>query len=491
MIKKLQEYLWLCPLLVMAVLFIIANIPNSDTFFLIKTGEYIVENGVPYTNPFVIHENFSIIVQQWLFDVGIYYTYEILGNFGLFLFVMTAFICAVLMMYNFLKLFTNNTMVTKFTTFMFGFLIFGYQTARPSCVSIILFIILLYCLEQYHRTQKTKWLFSLPILSLLQINIHSSMWPLMIVFTIPYFFPHINLKEKFSIKKWFKDNYKILIFISFMGFCGLINPYGIDGILYVIKSYNSANSLDIIELMPPKVLSVNGAVIIVTIILLTIWLPKFFKDVFVNKINKHQDFIRLYGLLGTLLLSVLHIRNMWFLLLWLCPVAIKKMETFTIKKERKTKVFVTILSYTLTILMMCGIIILNNGSYYSLTNSDSKVAPMNAIKYMDKYEKESVILFTEFDNGAYCEFSGYKVYIDARPELFAKIINNKEDIISEYVDLKNGNIDFDKFILKYNFTHMISSNNTLLNAHLRECNDFKLVVEGNGYCLFESIEHKN
>ena len=491
MIKKLQEYLWLCPLLVMATLFIITNIPDSDTFFLIKTGEHIVENGVPHINPFIIHKNFSIIVQQWLFDVGIFHTYNALGNFGLFLFVLIAFVCTVFMMYNFLKLFTNNTIITKFTTFMFGFLIFGYQTARPSCVSIILFITLLYCLEQYHRTKKIKWLFLLPILSLLQVNIHSSMWPLMIVFTVPYFFPYINLSETFSVKKWFKDNYKVLVFVFSMLLCGLINPYGVDGILYVIKSYNSANSLDIIELMPPKILSINGFVILATIILLTIWLPKLFEDVFKNKINKHQDFIRLYGLLGTLLLSIFHIRNMWFLLLWLCPIVIKKIEFLSIKKKKKNKIFTTIILYTLTVLIICGIIILNNGSYSSLTNSDSRVAPMNAINYMNEYKKESIVLFAELNNGAYCEFKGYKVYMDARPELFAKIINNKEDIISEYIDLKNGNIDFDKFILKYNFTHMISSNNTLLNAHLRECNDFKLVVEGNGYCLFESITYKN
>ena len=64
MVKKLQEHLWVCPLLIIAILLIVTNIPNSDTFFLVATGEHIVENGIPYINPFVIHNDFSIIVQK-------------------------------------------------------------------------------------------------------------------------------------------------------------------------------------------------------------------------------------------------------------------------------------------------------------------------------------------------------------------------------------------------------------------------------------------
>ena len=48
-------------------------LPDPDTFFILATGKNIVETGtVPTINPFVIHSNLSIIIQQWLFDVIIY-----------------------------------------------------------------------------------------------------------------------------------------------------------------------------------------------------------------------------------------------------------------------------------------------------------------------------------------------------------------------------------------------------------------------------------
>lgn len=491
MIKKLQEHLWICPLLIIAILLIVTNIPNSDTFFLVATGEHIVENGIPYINPFVIHNDFSIIVQQWLFDIGIFYTYDALGNFGLFLFIFIAYSLSIFAMYHFLKLFTNNKTSVKLLTFAFGVLICRYQVARPSCISILLFILLLYCLEKHRTTNKSKWLIALPILSLLQVNIHSSMWPLMIVFTIPYFFPYLNFSTTFSIRKWFKDNAKLLLFVLLMVLCGFVNPYGLDGVLYVIKSYSNANSLEIAELMSPPVTSTNGVIALITVVVLTIWLPKIFKKVFTEKVDARFDFIQLYGLLGTSILSITHMRNLWFVLLWLCPVAVKMLGDILTLKQGKQRTGLTTLSYILTICVICGIFIVNNGAYSTLTNKDSEVAPMKAVEYLNKCDKDTITLFTEFNNGAYCELNGYKVYMDARPELFAKAINKKEDVLSEYAKLVEGDIVFNEFVQKYNFTHLISSNDTIFNAYLRECEDFKLVVEGNEYCLFESVTYNN
>ena len=54
---------------------------DSDSYFLMATGRYIVENGeVPKINPFVIHSDLAIIVQQWIIDVINYLLYD---NFGI------------------------------------------------------------------------------------------------------------------------------------------------------------------------------------------------------------------------------------------------------------------------------------------------------------------------------------------------------------------------------------------------------------------------
>ena len=39
--------------------------PNNDMWWMIATGRYIVENkSIPSINPFVIHDKYSIIIQQ-------------------------------------------------------------------------------------------------------------------------------------------------------------------------------------------------------------------------------------------------------------------------------------------------------------------------------------------------------------------------------------------------------------------------------------------
>ena len=49
---------------------------NNDFWFLINTGKYIINNGIPHTEPFTIHSNLSFVAQQWLTDVIFYLIYN-------------------------------------------------------------------------------------------------------------------------------------------------------------------------------------------------------------------------------------------------------------------------------------------------------------------------------------------------------------------------------------------------------------------------------
>ena len=52
---------------------------QNDTFYTIKTGEYIVKNGIDMKDPFSFHE-LEYTYPHWLYDVGIYYIYSIGGH---------------------------------------------------------------------------------------------------------------------------------------------------------------------------------------------------------------------------------------------------------------------------------------------------------------------------------------------------------------------------------------------------------------------------
>lgn len=63
------------------------NNPDNDFWWLAATGRWIAKHrAVPKINPFTWHENFEIIVQQWLPCVLNYITYQKAGIVGVILF---------------------------------------------------------------------------------------------------------------------------------------------------------------------------------------------------------------------------------------------------------------------------------------------------------------------------------------------------------------------------------------------------------------------
>ena len=58
--------------------------PNSDAFFLIDTGRYIVNNGsLPDTAYWLVKPGVPTIIQQWLCDVVNYFAYAAGGYAGI------------------------------------------------------------------------------------------------------------------------------------------------------------------------------------------------------------------------------------------------------------------------------------------------------------------------------------------------------------------------------------------------------------------------
>lgn len=67
--------------ILLIVVFCIAIVPKSfqnDTFYTIKIGEYILENGITMKDPFSWHD-LDYTYPHWLYDVGTYLIYNVGG----------------------------------------------------------------------------------------------------------------------------------------------------------------------------------------------------------------------------------------------------------------------------------------------------------------------------------------------------------------------------------------------------------------------------
>lgn len=72
---------------------------DNDIWFLLNHGRYVLENGIPHTEPFTIHQGFHFIMQQWLSAVLFWLAYSSFHEIGVKLLVMLFFMLLVFILY--------------------------------------------------------------------------------------------------------------------------------------------------------------------------------------------------------------------------------------------------------------------------------------------------------------------------------------------------------------------------------------------------------
>ena len=150
--------------------------------------------------------------------------------------------------YKLLKLISQNNNLTSFIGVIILDVISSmYFVTRPQISTMINILLFLFILEMYAKNNNYKILFLLLPISILEINLHCSIWWILLIMTLPYIFEFkkINIHQ---LGITGNNNYKkrYLIYIDFLILVSsLINPYGIEAPLYLFKSMNSSYSKSI------------------------------------------------------------------------------------------------------------------------------------------------------------------------------------------------------------------------------------------------------
>lgn len=455
-IKKLYELLSSTNLLFVCLLVIIfIRLFNSfshldnDIWFILSSGRYVVHNWIPYYDPLTMHEGFVLIMQQWL-TASIYYLIYRFAGIKVFSFILSLVsISGLYVLYKFSKYLTNNKNISLllmiFYTYFFAT---GFTTSRPQIITYLILTSELFLCEKYFRTNNKKYLYALPILSLLEINMHSSMWLLQICFVGTFLVNSLNDKKKFK---------ELFITIIIMCIMGLINPYGIRAILYVFSSYGVSVLNDYINEMKPIEFSFIMAKISLVAFLLMIPLNR--------KAKEHFPIRYVLLLLGCSYLAFSHIKSLPYLGIafvvsfsyLLRDASIKEIisktklkKILTIKPRINTKIF------RLGIGVLCLITVII--SYYTALESIRLDSPMRGcIEYLNSNveDKNSITIYTTYEDGGYLEWNGYKPYIDPRGDVFLKSTNKKFDLMDEYVEARESTEKISNLLEKYKFDYVI------------------------------------
>ena len=197
------------------IIFTISVCPISlqnDTFYTIKIGELITENGIDMKDHFSWNEDLPYTYPHWAYDVGLYHVYnagEQVGNqikninfgneninntiqnmdFGMFAIYLSTVILACILtvlIYNVMKKLCKNRLIAFFLTMGATYLLKDFIAARAQRVSYILFVLTILFIENFLQNKKKRYLVGLVCISILLANIHVAVWPFFFVLFLPY-----------------------------------------------------------------------------------------------------------------------------------------------------------------------------------------------------------------------------------------------------------------------------------------------------------------
>lgn len=292
--------------IILIIIFCMAITPKTlqnDTFYTIKIGEYILENGITMQEPFSWHQNLEYTFPHWAYDVFIYSIYNIGGMTGIY--ISTIILASILgiLLYGVNVKLAKNRIISFILTIGTLYLIKPYICARAQLVTFILFILTIYFIERFLETKKIKYAIGLVVIPILIANLHVATFYFYFILYLPYIAEfvlyifayanviisgakvdsirkkiqkqgateelleklqkaeekHKRLKEKednriekpYKIKMTYHDSIKILIIITLICLLtGFLTPLGTTPYTYLIKTMQGISTKNINEHLP-------------------------------------------------------------------------------------------------------------------------------------------------------------------------------------------------------------------------------------------------
>ena len=462
------------------ILVLFWRVEYNDIWFLLNHGKYVLNNGFPSIEPFTIHQNFSFVMQQWLSSVIFYLSYSLLGKYGLLLLTLLVTGYIIFISYKLCMLLSDNRygLSVLISTIVTTLLAASFITSRPHIFTFAIIITEIYLLEKYIKEEDKRYLYPLPLLSLLEINLHASMFFMQFAFILPYLIDSFKYKIG-PLKSSGYTKKPLFITVILMFLVGFINPYGINAITYIFSSYGNSYINEIVEEMLPVVItdSVGKVSFFLIFMIVSIY-------IFYRKSNIKPRYF--YLLIGTIYLTLSSQKGLSYLIIGgILPLAYYLKPAFkkdTVKEKKK--------SYSYLLSSSCLVVI----SLLVVIGTDSMTFTYKfkeGVDYLLENNKASdITLYTGYAEGAYPEWKGIKCYIDPRAEIFLKGNNKQKDIMEEYYLLQIGNLDVNEFLEKYKFDYLLVIETDYLYNNMDDIENYKLVYENVSIDEF-SIESLN
>ena len=490
---------------IMIMIFCFALTPKTlqnDTYYTIKIGEHITQNGIDMKDPFSWHEDLPYTYPHWAYDLATYEVFQLGENTGIggftAIYVMTVVLAMILgvTLYIASNKICKNELIAFIVTLGVLYLLKSFIAARAQLVTYILFVLQILFIEQFLATKKKRYAIGLVIIPIIIANVHLAVWPFYFVLFLPYVAEYIialiadsnlyyrlniaiknsklkklekkeNQKEKIekvqkqisdlkekeqeSIKKREKrrnNPYKIIIkknsnvkwLIVIMIICAFTGLLTPlgDTPYTYLIKTMQGNTMDSISEHLPLTLINNTNMIVVLIMFLALLICTDTKITL-------SDFFMLCGLV---LLSFMSRRQISMFAL-VGGFIFQKMAGSFIQKYDKdgcdavSTAMTTIVGKILTTLLIVLISFYFYRGKIKAKIIDESSYPVAACDYIiENLDLSKIKLFNEYNYGSYLLYRGIPVFIDSRADLYAPEFNGTKDENGKY----NGRDIFSDYI---------------------------------------------
>ena len=516
---------------------------QNDTFYTIKIGEHILQNGIDMKDPFSWHENLQYTYPHWLYDVVIYLVYSIGGQVGIYISTIVLSITLGLTMYLVNTKLTKNKLTSFILTIAGMYLLRNYIAARAQLVTFTLFILTVYFIEMFLETKKKRYAVGLIIIPIIIANVHLAVFPFYFVLYLSYIAEYmiyilsnteiilvtakidrlnkkilkttneeeiqkikdeinkleqknektIKKKEKidanpYKIKIRGNDNVKALIIIMIIClFTGLLTPLVTTPYSYLIKTMQGTTTHNISEHLPLTL--VDNLEFMCALVLFIAILT--FTD---TKIRLSDLFM-----LGGLILLTFYTRRQFSMFTLVCVIILNRLINAMLDKydpegcKKAIKKMTTITGMIVTICLVLTISIIKYKPKMKNHFIDEKSYPVEAATYiLDNLDINNIKLYNEYNYGSYLIFRGIPVFIDSRADLYAPEFNPGVEVFNDYMNLSGMNIDnVEEKLDEYGITHMLMYKKSKLRRFVEQNTEkYNLLYEDDNFCLFERKQIK-
>lgn len=520
---------------------------QNDTFYSIKIGELIKNNGIDMMDHFSWHENLSYTYPHWLYDFLTYFIYLIAGFKSIY--IVTCILSALLG----ISVFLVNSKTTKSKPISFiitigvMYALKPYIAARAQLVTFILFIWELYCIERFIENKKIRYAITLVIISTLIANLHVATWPFFFILFLPYIAEYIisvvsdiviykktkklvikhkmkvaqknnnierikelqiklneleekNEKIKQKRKDTNKNSYKILlnkndnvkfliIVMVICAFTGLLTPTGDTPYTYLYKTMKGNTTENISEHQPLTLINNTEAICTLVILISILTFTK-------TKIKLSDLFF-----VGGLCYLMFSSRRQFSMLVLIGSVVLGRLIVDMITRYSKNglKDVDDVVKNNLVLVLLT--ILMGIFSYNSIKPVlddkfvSEKSYPVSACDFiLENIDLGTAKFYNEYNYGSYMLFRGIPVFIDSRADLYAPEFsgNKDEDIFSDFINTSSISKYYEDTFEKYNITHVILGKKSKTNLIINKSHDenYKEIYSDDNFVIYERLNAK-